>query len=134
MRNRNLGILILGVALLLIWVQPLMAKSNRGYLIVHVSPPETYIYADGEPVVEANRHYIILTEGEHQIDMYNYGYKPETRKVTIKAHKWWNIRVEMQPIPGIVIRALGMHHAGRCAAGGGAAERQRPCGIFCWAR
>jgi hypothetical protein len=100
MRNRNLGILILGAALLLICGQPLIAKSDRGYLTVHVSPPETYIYADGEPVVESNRHYIILTAGEHQIDLYNYGYKPETRKVTITAKKWWNIRVEMQPIPG----------------------------------
>ena len=101
MRNRNLGMLILGVALLLICVHPAMAKS-RGYLIVHVSPPETYIYADGEPVVESKGHYIILTPGDHKIDMYNYGYKPETRNVTIREHKWWNIRVEMQPIPGIL--------------------------------
>ena len=67
MRNRNLGMLILGVALLLICVHPAMAKS-RGYLIVHVNPPETYIYADGEPVVESKGHYIILTPGEHQIE------------------------------------------------------------------
>jgi hypothetical protein len=93
--------LILGIALLLICVHPAMAKS-RGYLIVHVSPPETYIYADGEPVVESKGHYIILTPGEHKIDMYNYGYKSETRNVTIREHKWWNIRVEMQPIPGII--------------------------------
>jgi hypothetical protein len=101
MRNRNLGMLILGFALLLIGVLPAMA-SNRGFLIVHVTPPETYIYADGEPVVESNRHYIILTPGEHKIDMYNYGYKPETRTVTIRGHKWWNIRVQMQPIPGMI--------------------------------
>jgi hypothetical protein len=101
MGKRNLGLVILGVGLLLICVHPAVAKS-RGYLIVHVSPPETYIYADGEPVVESKGHYIILTPGEHQIDMYNYGYKPETRNVTIRDHKWWNIRVEMQPIPGII--------------------------------
>src|ERR1035441_9563514 len=101
MRKRNLGMLILGAALLLICVRPAMAKS-RGYLKVHVNPPETYIYADGEPVVESKGHYIILTPGEHRIDMYNYGYKPETRTVTIRKHKWWNIRVEMHQIPGIV--------------------------------
>ena len=101
MRKQSLGLAILGVALLLICVHPAMAKS-RGYLIVHVNPPETYIYADGEPVVESKRHYIILTPGEHQIEMYNYGYKPEIRTVTIRENKWWNIRVEMQPIPGIV--------------------------------
>jgi hypothetical protein len=98
--------LILGVALLLICVHPAMAK-DRGYLIVHVSPPETYIYADGQPVVESNRHYIILTPGDHQIAMYNYGYKPEIRTVTIREHKWWNIRVDMQPIPGMITGPWG---------------------------
>jgi hypothetical protein len=101
MRKRNLGLLILGVALLLICAHPAAAK-DKGYLTVHVSPPETYIYADGEPVVESERHYIILTPGDHVIDMYNYGYKPETRTVTIRKNKWWNIRVAMQPIPGII--------------------------------
>jgi hypothetical protein len=102
MRNRNLSMLISWGALLLLCVQPVMARSNRGYLKVHVNPPETYIYADGEPVVESKGHFIILTAGEHEIAMYNYGYKPETRNVTIRAHKWWNIAVTMQPIPGIL--------------------------------
>jgi hypothetical protein len=102
MRFRRLSILVSWVALLLIAVQPSWGKSDRGYLVVHVTPPQTYIYADGEPVVESKSHYIILTAGEHTINMYNYGYRPETRKVTIKAHKWWNIRVEMQPIPGMI--------------------------------
>jgi outer membrane protein OmpA-like peptidoglycan-associated protein len=102
MRIHQVSLLLASVVLLCLSVQPALAKSDRGYLVVHVSPPQTYIYADGEPVVESRGHYIILTAGEHQIDMYNYGYKPETRKVTIRAHKWWNIRVEMQPIPGIL--------------------------------
>jgi len=102
MRVRQVSLLVSWVAWLLICVQPAWAKSDRGYLIVHVSPPQTYIYADGEPVVEAHGHYIILSAGQHTINMYNYGYKPETRIVTIKAHKWWNIKVEMLPIPGMV--------------------------------
>ena len=92
MRVRQTSLLVSLLALLLICVQPIMAKSDRGYLIVHVTPPETYVYADGEPIVESIRHYIILPAGEHEIELYNYGYKPETRNVTIKAHKWWNIR------------------------------------------
>ena len=107
MRIRQLGLLVAMVTLASIWAQPLMAKTDRGYLIVHVNPPETYIYADGEPVVESLRHYIILTAGKHEIEMYNYGYKPEIRDVTIKARKWWNIRVNMQPIPGRIFRAWG---------------------------
>ncbi len=102
MRVRQVSLLVSWVAWLLICVQPAWAKSDRGYLVVHVSPPQTYIYADGEPVVEAHGHYIILSAGQHTINMYNYGYKPETRIVTIKARKWWNIKVEMQPIPGMI--------------------------------
>jgi len=102
MRVRQLSLVLSWVMLLVAGLQPAWAKNDRGYLRVHVSPPQTYIYADGEPVVESNGHYIILTAGEHTISMYNYGYRPETRKVTIKAHKWWNIRVEMQPIPGVI--------------------------------
>jgi outer membrane protein OmpA-like peptidoglycan-associated protein/plastocyanin len=100
MRIRQLSVLVTLIALLLVCIQPAVAKSNRGFLIVHVTPPETYIYSEGEPVVESERHYIILPAGEHEIEMYNYGYRPEIRKVTIRARKWWNIRVEMTPIPG----------------------------------
>jgi len=60
MGKRIISLGILGVGLVLICAHPAVAKS-RGYLIVHVSPPETYIYADGEPVVESRGHYIILT-------------------------------------------------------------------------
>ncbi|MGA2987994.1 MAG: hypothetical protein ABSG32_29785 [Terriglobia bacterium] len=102
MRVRHFSLLVSWVALLFICVQPALARSDKGYLVVHVSPPETYIYADGEPIVESKGHYIILTPGEHKIDMYNYGFKPETRNVTIVAHKWWNIHVAMQAIPGMI--------------------------------
>ena len=63
MRVRQVSLLVSWVAWLLICVQPAWAKSDRGYLVVHVSPPQTYIYADGEPVVESHGHYIILTRG-----------------------------------------------------------------------
>ena len=72
-------------ALLLICVQPVMAQSGK--LKVHVNPREAYIYADGKPVVEARNHSITLPAGEHKIDLYNYGYKPESRNVTIEANK-----------------------------------------------
>jgi len=119
MRVRQISMHVALVALLLISLQPVMARDYRGYLIVHVSPPETYIYADGEPLVESKGHYMILTPGEHEIEMYNYGYLPEVRKVTIKAHKWWNIRVEMQPIPGKISGPWGcitLERAPRAAA------------------
>ena len=100
MRARQFSFLLSTVALLLIFVQPIMAQ--RGKLIVRVSPRETYIYSDGKPIVEARGHYVLLPAGNHRIDLYNYGYKPETRNVTIQAHKTAVIDVTMQQLPGTV--------------------------------
>jgi len=82
-------------------MQPAMA-SDRGSLIVRVNPKETYIYADGQPVYESKGHYVTLDAGEHKIDLYNYGFRPETRNVTITAHKTTKIDVTMQAIPGAI--------------------------------
>ena len=96
---RKLSLLGSSVALLLIGVQPLTAQWGK--LIVEVHPREAYIYADGKPVADA-RHWVSLPAGEHRIDLYNYGYKSESRKVTIIAHKQVIINVTLQPTPGIV--------------------------------
>jgi outer membrane protein OmpA-like peptidoglycan-associated protein len=77
-----------------------MAQSGK--LVVHVNPREAYIYADGKPVAEARGHHISLPAGDHKIDLYNYGYKAETRNVTITAHKTTVIDVTMQAVPGTV--------------------------------
>ncbi len=99
MRIRQFSFLLSSAVLLLICAQPVMAQ--RGKLIVRVNPREAFIYADGKPVVEA-RHSVTLDAGAHKIDLYNYGYKSETRNVTIEAHKQTIIDVTMQAIPGTV--------------------------------
>lgn len=104
MRIRRLNLVVSAVsvvALLLVWLQPLSA-SDRGSLIVRVSPKETYIYADGKPVYESKGHYVTLEPGEHKIDLYNYGFRHETRTVTITSHKATVINVTMQAIPGAI--------------------------------
>lgn len=101
MRIRRLNLAVSVVALLLVWLQPVLA-SDRGSLIVRVSPKETYIYADGQPVYESKGHYVTLAPGEHKIDLYNYGYRHETRTVTIAAHQATVIDVTMQAIPGAI--------------------------------
>jgi len=101
MRIRKISLLVSSLALLIICVQPLLA-GNRGSLIVRVSPKETYIYADGQPVYESKGHYITLQPGDHKIDLYNYGYAPETRNVTITAHETTKIDVAMRAIPGMI--------------------------------
>ena len=97
--NRSKFFLSMAV-LLLICVQPVMAQTGK--LVVRVVPREAYIYADGKPVMEARGHHVVLPVGEHKIDLYNYGYKSETRNVTIEAHKTTAIDVTMQAIPGTV--------------------------------
>ena len=101
MHVRHLSYFLSGiVALLLVSVQPVVAQGGK--LIVHANPREAYIYADGKPIVEARGHHVALPAGEHKIDLYNYGYKPESRNVTIEAHKTTVIDVTMQAIPGTV--------------------------------
>src|SRR5579872_3935266 len=106
MRFRQLSIHVSAVALLLVTVQPLLA-GDRGSLIVRVNPPETYIYADGQPVYWSKGHYVTLLPGTHKIDLYNYGYSPETRTVNIEAHKTTIIDVTMQAVPGTVTGPWG---------------------------
>jgi len=101
MRFRQLSIQVSAAVLLLVSVQPLLA-GDRGSLIVRVNPPETYIYADGQPVYWSKGHYITLLPGTHKISLYNYGYSPETRTVTIEARKTTTIDVTMQAVPGTV--------------------------------
>jgi outer membrane protein OmpA-like peptidoglycan-associated protein len=100
MRARQFSFLLSSIALLIVCVQPALAQ--RGKLIVRANPREAYIYADGEPVVEARGHYVTLPAGEHKIDLYNYGYKPASRTVTIEAHKTVYLDVKMDPITGDV--------------------------------
>lgn len=107
MRVRQLRFSVLSAALLLICVRPGMAGNDRGKLLVHADPREAYVYADGEPVVEAKAHYITLTAGVHKIDLYNYGYKPESRTVTIVAHKTTVLDVKMQAEGGEVTGPWG---------------------------
>jgi outer membrane protein OmpA-like peptidoglycan-associated protein len=100
MRIRQLSFSLSMIVVLLICVQPVMAQTGK--LVVHANPREAFIYADGKPVAEARGHHVTLSAGDHKIDLYNYGYKPETRNVTIVAHKTTVIEVTMQAIPGTI--------------------------------
>jgi outer membrane protein OmpA-like peptidoglycan-associated protein len=99
MRIRQLGFL-LSLLLLLLSVQPV--KAQTGKLVVHAQPRQTYVYVDGAAIVDSSSHWICLSAGAHKVDLYNYGYKPETRNVTIAAHKKMVLEVTLQPIPGDV--------------------------------
>jgi outer membrane protein OmpA-like peptidoglycan-associated protein len=98
MRVRQFSLLLSVVVLLLTWAQPAMSQSGK--LIVRANPPQAYIYVDDQPVVDSKGHHACLAPGNHKVDLYNYGYKPETRNVTITAHKTTVLDVTMQAVPG----------------------------------
>ena len=100
MRVRHFGFLLSVTVLLLTCMQP--AKAQTGKLVVHANPREAYIYVDGEPIAETKGHWFVVPVGTHKIDLYNYGYKPETRNVTIEAHKKTVLDVTLQAVPGTV--------------------------------
>lgn len=106
MRVRELSLWISLVALLLGCIQPAIA-SNQGDLIVRVHPKDTYVYADGQPLYWSKGHYFALAPGEHKINLYNYGFRPEQRTVTITSHKTTVIDVNMQEIPGLATGPWG---------------------------
>ena len=132
MRVRQLGYLLSATAALLLFsVQPLMAQ--RGKLVVRVVPREAYIFADGIPVVDANHHFVVLDAGEHKIDLYNYGYKPASRNVTIEAGKTTRPGGHDGANPRNRFGTVGLYYAQGRRPCRGAFERQGPC-LLCRAR
>ena len=81
-------------------VFPILAKD--GTLKVHAVPPQAYVFIDGQAMHESSRGGFKLSPGEHTIDIYNYGYKPTSRKVTIEAGKTAKLDVTLDPVPGNV--------------------------------
>jgi hypothetical protein len=51
-------------------------------LRIVVKPKEAYIFVDGSPSGYSNRN-ISVEPGKHTIGVYNYGYKPEVREITL---------------------------------------------------
>jgi hypothetical protein len=62
------------------------APKQRGKVYVSVLPEESYIFVDGQPLRHRSGT-LTLSEGEHTIGIYNYGYEPRIEKVKIAAGK-----------------------------------------------
>lgn len=90
---------VLGVLLLLASV--LSASAQEGKLKVRANPREAYLFVDGQAMRDA-RSAVRLSSGQHKITLYNYGYKPAEREVSITAGKTTTIDVTLDPIPGTV--------------------------------
>jgi len=97
----------LSVALLVLGSRmPTFAQDGK--LIIHVTPKQAYIFADGRAISEASKHHSLsLSAGDHKIELANYGYAPSTQTVTITAGKTSKLDVTLTPVTGTISGPFG---------------------------
>jgi outer membrane protein OmpA-like peptidoglycan-associated protein len=97
----------LSVALLMV-AGGISSFAQDGKLVLHVTPKQAYVFADGRAMSEASKHHSLsLSPGEHKIELANYGYAPSTQTVTITAGKTTNLDVTLTPVAGTVSGPFG---------------------------
>ena len=78
------------------------AAAQDGKLKVHASPPQAYVFVDGQAMHESSRGAFNLSVGNHTVDIYNYGYKPVERTVSITAGQTSTLDVTLDAVGGNV--------------------------------
>ena len=78
-----------------------IASAQDASVKVRVSPPEAYIFVDGQPFAHRSQT-INLSAGEHTIGVYNYGFVPQVQTVTLQAGRNPEIVARLQAVPGSV--------------------------------
>jgi len=101
---RSFGFLLL--ALILMGGVSLSSTQN-GKLKVKAKPSQAYVFVDGKAIHEASKGGISLSPGDHSVGIYNYGYKPANRSVSIQAGKTAIVEVTLDPVPGDVTGPWG---------------------------
>jgi peptidoglycan-associated lipoprotein len=95
------------VALLLI-IDGTSTFAQEGKLILRIKPQQAYVFVDGRAIGETSKqHSLRLSEGDHKIDLANYGYIPVTRTITITAGKTVDLEVALTPISEKVAGPFG---------------------------
>jgi outer membrane protein OmpA-like peptidoglycan-associated protein len=98
--------IVLFMTLVLTYSVPPSVAQN-GKLKVKAVPSQAYVFVDGKAVWEASKGGISLSTGDHKVDIYNYGYKPANRNVTIQGGKSVDLDVKLDPAPGDVTGPWG---------------------------
>jgi len=93
---------------LLVLVCGISSVAQDGKLVIHVTPKQAYVFADGRAISEASKHHSLsLSAGDHKIELANYGYAPSTQTVTITAGKTTNLDVTLTPVTGTISGPFG---------------------------
>ncbi len=101
----SVGVVLFITLALMCSVPPSFAQTGK--LRVKAVPPQAFVFVDGKAIHEASKDRIALSPGDHKVDVYNYGYKPVSRNVTIQAGKTETVDVKLDPVPGDVTPPWG---------------------------
>jgi len=88
---------ILIVSGLLLFSVAASAKDSK--VRIHVNPAEASIFVDGTPFGDSSRT-IRIAPGKHTIGVYNYGYTPQVREVTLEPGTNTGLEFKLDPLPG----------------------------------
>jgi outer membrane protein OmpA-like peptidoglycan-associated protein len=87
------------------WLQS--AHAQDGKLKVEASPSEAYVFVDGKAMHEASGGAITLPAGQHEVGIYNYGFSPVTRTVTIDPGMTSTLEVTLAPVSQSISKPWG---------------------------
>jgi len=89
----------LAFAAILLCASAVLAADSK--LRVQVEPKQAYIFVDGVPYGVGSRTFKIPS-GSHTIGVYNYGFTPQVREVTIEAGTITGLEFKLEPVAGDV--------------------------------
>ena len=82
------------------------SKGSIGYLKIHVSPKQAYVFVDGKAIRDGGQT-IKLPAGSHEVSVRNYGYMPYTEVVRIDPRDTTEVPVTLQRSGGEVSGPFG---------------------------
>ncbi|MGE5322540.1 MAG: OmpA family protein [Actinomycetota bacterium] len=97
---------LFAIAALLAFCGTVAIAQDTATVKVRVSPPEAYIFVDGQPFAHRSQT-ISLTAGEHTIGVYNYGFVPQVQNVTLVPGRNPQIVARWEAVPGNVTGPWG---------------------------
>src|SRR5579863_9886451 len=86
-------------AALLLCASAVLAADGK--LRVRVEPKQAYIFVDGVPF-GAGDGTVKVSPGNHKVAVYNYGFTPQVRDVTVDAGTVTGLEFKLEPVPGEV--------------------------------
>src|SRR3989338_11247744 len=104
MRTHRLTIFIAALALVALVAAPAAAQEAK--LKLRVTPKQAYVFVDGKAIGDGHRT-VSLPAGAHEVGVYNYGYRPDGRSVTLTAGQTTTHEVSLQARGGPLTRPWG---------------------------